>query len=170
MVWAASPALSEPAAPGQDPAEESAVERTVLRPGEIGVRVRNLGPAPVTSPRSRWPRPTWTSTFLAVDAYLEGTEIAESGSGAFGGTTLLFAGAGVSYLGLVALDRWLRDRRAGGASPGQLALLVAAGIGFALHNTTEGLAVVAPLSADRGTPVARLGLLGVIAGGPAIVG
>ena len=81
--------------------------------------------------------------FLAVDAYLEGTEIAESGTGAFGGAELLFIGAGAAYLGLVALDRWLRSRgeraREGGASAFQLSLLVAIGIG--LHNLGEGLAI-----------------------------
>jgi zinc transporter, ZIP family len=81
--------------------------------------------------------------FLAVDAYLEGSEIAESGSGAFGGAELLFIGAGAAYLGLVALDRWLRARgeraRESGGSAFQLSLLVAIGIG--LHNLGEGLAI-----------------------------
>jgi zinc transporter, ZIP family len=140
--------------------------------------------------------------FLALDAYLEGTEIAESGTGAFGGAELLFIGAGAAYLGLVALDRWLRSRgeraRESGASAFQLSLLVAIGIGlhnlgeglaigsayavgelalgaflvfgFALHNTTEGLAIVAPLSAHRRPSFARLALLGLIAGAPAILG
>ncbi len=140
--------------------------------------------------------------FLAVDAYLEGTEIAESGTGAFGGAVLLFVGAGAAYLGLVALDRVLRERgaraREAGASAFQLSLLVAIGIGlhnlgeglaigsayavgelalgaflifgFALHNTTEGLAIVAPLSAHRRPSLARLAMLGLIAGAPAILG
>jgi ZIP family zinc transporter len=81
--------------------------------------------------------------FLALDAYLEGTEIAESGTGAFGGAELLFIGAGAAYLGLVALDRFLRARgeraREAGASALQLSLLVAIGIG--LHNLGEGLAI-----------------------------
>ena len=42
-------------------------------------------------------------------------------------------------------------------------------IGFAIHNTTEGLAIVAPL-ADRRPGVARLAGLGLLAGAPAIVG
>ncbi len=141
--------------------------------------------------------------FLAVDAWVEGNEIAAAGSGAFGGVELLFVGAGVAYLGLVGFDRWLRARRErakqSGASAFQLALLVAVGIGlhnlgeglaigsayaigelalgaflvfgFALHNTTEGLAIVAPLAGERTRPsFARLALLGLIAGGPAIVG
>lgn len=226
------------------PAEEIAVERTVLRPGEIELTVRNTGPDPVTvaqmfvndayvdysatgnaigrsgtetftlnypwqqdSPylvtlvsetgatteheipvavetpsagpsfyglmaligtyvgiipvalgmlflpflrqvREHWIRFFMALTigllaFLAVDAYLEGTEIAESGTGAFGGAELLFIGAAVAYLGLAALDRYLRARgeraRQAGASAFQLSLLVAIGIG--LHNLGEGLAI-----------------------------
>lgn len=141
--------------------------------------------------------------FLAVDAWLEGNEVATTGSGAFGGAELLFVGAGVAYLGLVALDRYLRARREraeeAGASAYGLSLLVAVGIGlhnlgeglaigsayaigelalgaflvfgFALHNTTEGLAIVAPLAGPRERPsFGRLLLLGVVAGGPAIIG
>ena len=53
---------------------------------------------------------------------------------------------------------------------GSLALGAALVVGFALHNTTEGLAIVAPV-ARSGTPRARtLVLLGLLAGGPAIVG
>ena len=81
--------------------------------------------------------------FLAVDAYLEGNEIAEEGSGAFGGLELLFIGAGVAFLSLVALDRYLAGRRkkARGSQGGafHLSLLVAIGIG--LHNFGEGLAI-----------------------------
>ena len=81
--------------------------------------------------------------FLAVDAYLEGTEIAEQSTGAFGGVELLFIGAAVAYFALVALDRYLRGRReraeAAGAGAFQLSLLVAIGIG--LHNLGEGLAI-----------------------------
>ena len=285
------------------PVEELAVERTVLRPGEIELNVRNIGPDPVTvaqifvndtyvdyettgaeigrrgnetftldypwqdgSPylvtlvtetgvtieheiplavatpapsggffglmallgvyvgvipvalgmlflpflrrvREHWIRFFMAVTigllaFLGVDAYLEGTAIAESGSGAFGGVELLFIGAGTAYLGLVALDRFLRGRRdrarQAGATPFQLAVLVSIGIGlhnlgeglaigsayavgelalgaflvfgFALQNTSEGLAIVAPLSAHRRPSLLRLIGLGLIAGAPAIVG
>jgi zinc transporter, ZIP family len=140
--------------------------------------------------------------FLAVDAYLEGNEIASESSGAFGGAELLFIGAAIAYLALVALDRYLLTRRkqarAAGAGTFQLSLLVAIGIGlhnlgeglaigsayaigelalgaflvfgFALHNTTEGLAIVAPLSRGPRPSLVALVALGVIAGGPAIVG
>ena len=81
--------------------------------------------------------------FLAVDAYVEGSEIAAQSTGAFGGVELLFIGAAASYFALVALDRHMRGRRerarAEGAAAFQLSLLVAIGIG--LHNLGEGLAI-----------------------------
>ena len=52
---------------------------------------------------------------------------------------------------------------------GALALGTFLVIGFALHNTTEGLAIVAPL-ADRRPGLGRLLGLGLIAGGPAVLG
>ena len=42
-------------------------------------------------------------------------------------------------------------------------------VGFALHNTTEGLAVVAPLSRPRPT-LPLLAGLGLVAGAPAVAG
>jgi zinc transporter ZupT len=135
-------------------------------------------------------------TFLAIDATLEGLELAGEGSQAFGGAMLVLLGAVVSYLVLTGVSAWLADRRRGAAGS-SLALLVAVGIGlhnlgegvaigsaysvgalalgaflvvgFALHNTTEGLAIVAPIAHLRPTP-ARLGVLGLIAGVPAVLG
>ncbi|MCW2747270.1 MAG: family metal transporter [Nocardioidaceae bacterium] len=52
---------------------------------------------------------------------------------------------------------------------GSLALGAFLVVGFAIHNTTEGLAIVSPLASERVRP-ARLALLGLIAGGPAILG
>ena len=44
-------------------------------------------------------------------------------------------------------------------------------VGFTLHNTTEGLAIVAPLArANNKATIGRLVILGIIAGSPAIVG
>ncbi|MDP9386017.1 MAG: ZIP family metal transporter [Actinomycetota bacterium] len=81
--------------------------------------------------------------FLAVDAWLEGSEIAGESPGALGGVELVIIGAVAAYLGLTALDRRLRARReaAGrsGASGDRLALMIAIGIG--LHNLGEGLAI-----------------------------
>ena len=135
--------------------------------------------------------------WLALDAGLEGIEIAEEGAAAFGGTALVVLGAFLAFAILTVAGALLRARSRDVASPGTLALLVAVGIGvhnfgeglaigsayavgalalgaslvigFALHNTTEGLAIVAPLAA-RAPSFKRLVLLGLIAGAPAILG
>ena len=49
--------------------------------------------------------------FLAVDAGLEGLEIAGDAPSAFGGTSLVFLGALIAYLVLAGIDVWLRRRR-----------------------------------------------------------
>lgn len=140
-------------------------------------------------------------TFLAIDAVLEGLDVAAEGSQALGGAALVPLGAVAAYVALSGIGSWLADRRAAartaGAGGGQLALMIAVGIGlhnlgeglaigtsyatgalalgaflvvgFALHNTTEGLAIVAPL-ADRTPRLGRLMTLGLIAGAPAILG
>jgi zinc transporter, ZIP family len=142
--------------------------------------------------------------FLAVDAATEGLDLAELSGGAFGGPLLVFLGAGLAFLALTAVDRFLKNRsreQAGGSADNpdgrRLALMIAIGIGlhnlgeglaigssyavgelalgtalvigFALHNTTEGLAVVAPLTRQRPSVLRLLGL-GLLAGGPAIIG
>jgi zinc transporter, ZIP family len=43
-------------------------------------------------------------------------------------------------------------------------------VGFALHNTTEGLAIVAPVARGGSASVRRLALLGLLAGAPAVLG
>ena len=87
--------------------------------------------------------------FLAIDAGLEGLEIAAEAPAAFGGAGLVFVGALVAYLVLAGIDAYLAGRRAAARSGGSaraaasggayLALLVAIGIG--LHNLGEGLAI-----------------------------
>jgi zinc transporter, ZIP family len=81
--------------------------------------------------------------FLAVDATLEGFELAGGGAQAFGGAALVPIGAAVAYLLLAGVSSWLTQRRerarVAGASGGTLALLVAVGIG--LHNLGEGVAI-----------------------------
>jgi zinc transporter ZupT len=81
--------------------------------------------------------------FLAIDATLEGFELAGTGSQAFGGAALVPIGAAVAYLSLTGVSNWLAARRraaqAAGAGGGTLALLVATGIG--LHNLGEGVAI-----------------------------
>jgi ZIP family zinc transporter len=81
--------------------------------------------------------------FLAIDAGLEGLELAAEAPAAFGGTTLVFLGALVAYLVLAGIDGYLTERsrreKSAGAGAAYLALLVAIGIG--LHNLGEGLAI-----------------------------
>lgn len=136
---------------------------------------------------------------LAIDATLEGFDLAGTGSQAFGGSALVLIGALVAYLILSGVSAWLeaahRKATVKGAAP--LALMVAIGIGlhnlgegvaigsaysvgalalgaslvvgFAIHNTTEGLAIVAPVARQK-TSAGRLLLLGLIAGAPAVLG
>ncbi len=81
--------------------------------------------------------------FLAIDATLEGLDLAAGGSQAFGGAGLVLVGALVAYLLLSGVSSWLQGRRAAaqaaGAAQTQLATLVAVGIG--LHNMGEGVAI-----------------------------
>lgn len=104
-------------------------------------------------PAMRRFRPAWTRAimavtvgllaFLAVDATLEGFDLASQSGGAFGGTELVILGAGLAYLALTGLDRFLRGRQkrsgAEATSGVRLALMIALGIG--LHNLGEGLAI-----------------------------
>jgi ZIP family zinc transporter len=130
--------------------------------------------------------------FLAVDATLEGLELAGEGSQAFGGAALVFVGAISAYLALSGVSSWLGRRAAAGSatlvavgiglhnlgegvaigaaySAGALALGAFLVVGFALHNTTEGLAIVAPLAQARAS-LGRLVTLGLLAGAPAVLG
>jgi zinc transporter ZupT len=53
---------------------------------------------------------------------------------------------------------------------GSLALGAALVVGFALHNTTEGLAIVAPVARSGSARLRTLVLLGLLAGAPAVLG
>ncbi len=138
--------------------------------------------------------------FLAIDATLEGVDVAAGGSQALGGTALVFVGGIISYLVLTAVESWLQRRKGRGparADGGHVALLIAIAIG--LHNLGEGLAIgsayaVGALAlgaflvigfalhntteglaivapvAARPPSLRRLVLLGAIAGAPAILG
>lgn len=81
--------------------------------------------------------------WLAIDATLEGIELAEQGPQAFGGPALVFLGAALAYLALSGIDAWVRNRRGAAETEGvgsvRLAILIAVGIG--LHNLGEGLAI-----------------------------
>ncbi len=49
--------------------------------------------------------------FLAIDATLEGFELAGEGSQAFGGAALVLIGAAVAFLALTGVSSWLDQRR-----------------------------------------------------------
>ena len=113
--------------------------------------------------------------------------------------TMLVLGLVVGLVGLVVFDvRATRDHTAS-RLPGQMALMIAVGLGlhnfseglaigqgavqgavaftlvlgtgFGLHNITEGFAVAAPLSGSgEGPSWSFLGLLGLIGGGPTFLG
>jgi zinc transporter, ZIP family len=86
------------------------------------------------------------------------------------------AGAGAFRLSLmVAIGIGLHNMGEGLAigsayAVGSLALGAFLVVGFAIHNTTEGLAIVAPLARADRPSLARLLALGLIAGGPAVIG
>ncbi|MDQ4049047.1 MAG: ZIP family metal transporter, partial [Actinomycetota bacterium] len=103
-----------------------------------------------------------------VDVWLRARRAARAGASA-GPWRLAF---------LVALGIGLRNLGEGLAigssyAIGSLALGAALIVGFALHNTTEGLAIVAPVARDgqrREGSLRRLVGLGVLAGIPAVLG
>ncbi len=113
-------------------------------------------------------------------------------------TIILFLGVAVlAYLAVEAFSRWAA-RRDAQKTDWTTAMLIALGIGlhnlgeglaigaayalgevalgailvvgFTLHNTTEGLAIVAPLSKEAEVGIGKLLILGLIAGGPTILG
>jgi zinc transporter, ZIP family len=86
-----------------------------------------------------------------------------AGEGAFRLSLMVAVGIGLHNLG--------EGLAIGSAyAVGSLALGAFLVVGFAIHNTTEGLAIVAPLARAEQPGLARLAALGVIAGGPAILG
>ena len=133
--------------------------------------------------------------FLAVDAVGEGLELADQVPGSYQGLALFFGAALLALLGVLALERATRGSAWG------LALLIAIGIGlhntgeglligsafalgslalggalilgFAIHNVTEGPAIVAPLVAGReprALTLGRFALLASLAGLPTVLG
>ena len=102
-----------------------------------------------------------------VDSWLSNRR-GERGGGATGfrASFLVALGIGLHNLG--------EGLAIGAASAiGSLALGAALVVGFALHNTTEGLAIVAPVAGEREGGrgrLARLAGLGLLAGGPAVLG
>jgi zinc transporter ZupT len=105
--------------------------------------------------------------FLAltgVSAWLRDRRRTAAGAGASPGSlaTLIAIGIGLHNLG--------EGLAIGTAyTTGALALGAFLVVGFALHNTTEGLAIVAPIARAKPS-LSRLGVLGLIAGAPAVLG
>ncbi|KQV08139.1 ZIP family metal transporter [Leifsonia sp. Root112D2] len=57
------------------------------------------------------------------------------------------------------------------AAAGQISLALVLVIGFGLHNATEGFGITAPLAGDGERPSwAQLAILGIIGGGPTLIG
>jgi zinc transporter, ZIP family len=82
--------------------------------------------------------------FLAIDAGLEGLEIADEAPAAFGRSALVLAGGLIAYLALAGVDAFLtarRDQVGGSAAAGGLYLALLVAIGIGLHNLGEGLAI-----------------------------
>jgi zinc transporter ZupT len=113
-----------------------------------------------------------------VDAWLKGR--AQAAERAAGDAAEDGSGAGARRLGqraalLVAIGIGLHNLGEGLAigsayAIGSLALGAALVVGFALHNTTEGLAIVAPVARSGSARLRTLALYGLIAGAPAILG
>lgn len=130
--------------------------------------------------------------FLAVDTVGEGLELADEVPGSYQGLGLFFGAALLAILGVLALDRLTHG------SPWGLALLIAVGIGlhnlgeglligsafslgslalgtalivgFAVHNVTEGPAIVSPMVRGGRLSWTRFLTLAAIAGLPTVAG
>jgi zinc transporter ZupT len=136
--------------------------------------------------------------FLFVDTFEEGFEMATEAPGVFQGSGLVWFGAFLSFLFLIAVDQ-MNERRMKNKSEdgkrvsyklamgiglhnfgeglaigaafaiGESALGTFLVIGFTLHNITEGVGIAAPLLKDRPT-WKTFASLAAIAGAPAILG
>ncbi len=135
--------------------------------------------------------------YLGIDTVEDGIETMEEALSMVTTLGLFFGLAIAAYFAVEAFSRWVA-RRSGGGADWTTAMLIALGIGlhnfgeglaigaayalgemalgailvvgFTLHNTTEGLAIVAPLSKETEVGIGKLLLLGLIAGGPTILG
>lgn len=136
--------------------------------------------------------------FLGVDALAESLEVSAAVAPAFGGTGLVLLGLVGTPLLIAALGKWRRHpggTRSGfyvaalvalaiglhnlgeglaiGSSyaTGEIALGTFLVVGFLLHNTTEGLGIVAPLTRTHAKPgFLGLVMLGALAGVPTVLG
>jgi len=136
--------------------------------------------------------------FLGLDTLAEAFEFAAKVPGSFQGIGLIGIGAVATFLLLDAISKQQTDT-SGDESQRRLsvALIIAVGIGFhnlgeglaigaaynvgeialgtflvvgfIIQNITEGLGIIAPVLRDRPS-IGRLALMGLIGGGPAIIG
>ena len=136
--------------------------------------------------------------FLGIDAANEALENARQVDGAFQGVGLVGIGIVLTFLLLDAITRWQTGIGRGEAEQRMsLATMISVGIGlhnlgeglaigaafsvgsatlgtflvvgFILQNVTEGLGIIAPIVKDRPS-LKRLAWMGLIGGGPAILG
>ncbi len=136
--------------------------------------------------------------FLGLDTIAEALEVAADVPSAFQGIGLIGIGAVATFLLLDAISK--RQTEVTGTESDRrlaIALMIAIGIGFhnlgeglaigaaynvgeialgtflvvgfIIQNITEGLGIIAPVLRDRPT-IGRLALMGLIGGGPAIIG
>lgn len=136
--------------------------------------------------------------FLGLDTVAEALEVAAEVPSAFQGIGLIGIGAVATFLLLEAISR--RQTRVTGSETDRrlaIALMIAIGIGFhnlgeglaigaaynvgeialgtflvvgfIIQNITEGLGIIAPVLRDRPS-LGRLAIMGLIGGGPAIIG
>lgn len=136
--------------------------------------------------------------FLGIDTVVEALEVAAEVPSALQGVGLIGIGSVATFLLLDAISK--RQTAATGSETERrlaIAMMIAVGIGFhnlgeglaigaaynvgeialgtflvvgfIIQNITEGLGIIAPVLRDRPT-VGRLALMGLIGGGPAIVG
>jgi zinc transporter, ZIP family len=107
--------------------------------------------------------------YLALAAVSARVEARRSRNEAAGASPMRLAALVATGIGLHNLGEGLAIGSA--YATGALALGTFLVVGFAIHNTTEGLAIVAPLG--RGgvrASAGRLAALGLLAGGPAVLG
>src|SRR3972149_6620147 len=121
--------------------------------------------------------------FLGIDAIEEAVEVSDEFlASSFNGALLVTTVVILSFLGLYYSGNKLVDRTKSSpySKPAALGLMIAIGlgqiafsrfliVGFALHNTSEGFAIAAPMA--KGKPmIGKLFAMGLIAGTPAIFG
>ncbi len=138
--------------------------------------------------------------FLIVDTLGEAVEVAGDLAGVFSGIPLVILVTLLTLLALLSTDRLFRRFRGGAQSGsrletsyrisfgiglhnlgeglaigaafalGEAALGAFLVIGFTLHNITEGVGIAAPILKEKRPRLAHFAWLGLLAGGPAIVG